>query len=93
VPNWAESLGGPSGVSVNVHVVGLLHGPNAGHPAVPVATDTCPGDGGQGFHRLACTRELWLWSVESVTKIPTTTIGSFPKPDYVSVRDWFPTAV
>jgi hypothetical protein len=27
--------------------------------------------------------------VETVTKIPTTTIGSFPKPDYVSVRDWF----
>ena len=24
-----------------------------------------------------------------MTKILTTTIGSFPKPDYVPVRDWF----
>ncbi len=24
-----------------------------------------------------------------MAKVLTTTIGSFPKPDYVSVRDWF----
>ena len=30
----------------------------------------------------------WLLS-EAVTTVLTTTIGSFPKPDYVSVRDWF----
>ena len=26
---------------------------------------------------------------DTVTRVLTTTIGSFPKPDYVSVRDWF----
>ena len=30
-----------------------------------------------------------LSCVETVTRVLTTTIGSFPKPDYVSVRDWF----
>ncbi len=30
-----------------------------------------------------------LSCVESMTRVQTTTIGSFPKPDYVPVRDWF----
>ncbi len=29
-----------------------------------------------------------VWGVEIVTKVLTTTIGSFPKPDYVPVGDW-----
>ncbi len=32
---------------------------------------------------------VWLSCVVFMTKILTTTIGSFPKPDYVPVRDWF----
>ena len=35
------------------------------------------------MHRGRC-----LWCIEIVTKVVTTTIGSFPKPDYVPVGDW-----